>query len=236
MLSELSKYMRTEVHVLLRAIRDLFSGTRFSRVREVESGALMVTGSTVTQPFTHSATLEQKKHNLRLAAERIRCHVVLPGEVFSFWHAVGNPNTADFESSRGIVGGRLLIERGGGLCQASGVIYQLALLSRLEIVERHSHSKDIYTEDARFSPLGSDATVYYGYKDLRVRNTLDVPLRFVLTVNDSNFEACVMSTAEIPTREIEFKREDHDAEGFRVVETVDAKTGQLLARSVYEIM
>lgn len=45
------------------------------------------------------------------------------------------------------------------------------------IVERHSHSIDIYQEHERFTPLGSDATVVYGYKDLQFQNNLNIPLQ-----------------------------------------------------------
>ncbi|HTP30232.1 MAG TPA: VanW family protein, partial [Anaeromyxobacteraceae bacterium] len=38
--------------------------------------------------------------------------------------------------------------------------------------ERHSHSIDLYTDSTRFAPLGADATVAYGRKDLRFENTL----------------------------------------------------------------
>ena len=50
------------------------------------------------------------------------------------------------------------------------MLYHLALVGGLEIVERHPHSIDIYREEDRYAPLGADATVVWGFKDLRLRN------------------------------------------------------------------
>jgi len=63
----------------------------------------------------------------------------------------------------------LALDYGGGLCQLSGIIYHAVLEAGLEILERHPHSLDIYTATTRYTPLGSDAAVVYGHKDLRFK-------------------------------------------------------------------
>ena len=226
------KYLTTlkrQAHVWLRAIRDCFSGQKFCRRR---SAGQMPFHIEVEQPFTASATLEQKKQNLRLAADRIRQFVLMPGEVFSFWRAVGNPNTRQFAASRGIRGGVLQLERGGGLCQASGIIHHLSLMAGFEVVERYNHSVDLYTEETRFCPLGSDATVAYGYRDLRVRNTSESPVLFDLTVHDDHFTGCLRSESRIPEHDIHFERTDHP-DGTLTACTIDRTTGRTLCESHY---
>ena len=110
-------------------------------------------------------------HNLKLAIQSIESVDILPREIFSFWKIVGNPSKRNgFIGSRSIINGQVTNSIGGGLCQLSGLVYYLSLKSGLEILERHNHSMDIYTEETRFTPLGSDATVVYGYKDLKIRN------------------------------------------------------------------
>ena len=52
----------------------------------------------------------------------------------------------------------------------SGLIYYVSLMAGLEVLERHPHSRDIYDDQTRYAPLGADATVAYGFKDLRVLN------------------------------------------------------------------
>ena len=221
--------LKRQAHVWLRAIRDGFSGQKFCRQR---TAGQMLFHIEVEQPFTASATLEQKKQNLRLSAERIRRFVVMPGEVFSFWRTVGNPNTRQFAASRGIRGGVLQLERGGGLCQASGIIHHLSLKAGFEIVERYNHSVDLYTEETRFCPLGSDATVAYGYRDLRVRNTSNSPVRFDLIVHDDHFTGCLCSESQIPEHDIHFECTELE-DGSLTAKTFDRTTGQQLFESHY---
>ena len=57
---------------------------------------------------------------------------------------------------------------GGGVCRIATTLYNLVALSNLEIVERHNHSMPI-----NYVPYGQDATVAYGAKDFRFKNTTD---------------------------------------------------------------
>ena len=223
------KGLKIFVRRTLIALRDATGHWRFARRGDSELSPQF----SVTQPFTPSETLEKKKYNLRRAAGLIARYRVAPGEVFSFWRAVGNPNTSRWQASRSIVAGRLQIERGGGLCQASGIIYHLSLMAGLTVLERHSHSADLYTEQTRFCPLGSDATVAYGYKDLRVLNNTGGTIGFELTVEEDRFVATLLSDKPVERHEIEFQREELDDGRLKAV-TVDGTTGETIAVSVYE--
>ena len=66
---------------------------------------------------------------------------------------------------------------GGGLSQLSSALYYCALMSDLEILERHAHT---YAPD--FIELGLDADILYGSKDLIFRNTTDRPIRIVTDI------------------------------------------------------
>ncbi len=95
------------------------------------------------------------------------------GQVFSFWRQVGRASRR-----RGFVTGRMLKEGclvpavGGGLCQLSNALYDAALQSGCEIVERHAHSRVVAGSAAA---AGRDATVAWNYVDLRFRTS--APLR-----------------------------------------------------------
>ena len=128
----------------------------------------------------------------------------MPGKILSFWHLVGNPSK-QFRKSRTIRNGAVTEEAGGGLCQASGIIYLASLLTNLQIIERHNHSIDLYTDETRFAPLGSDATVVYGYKDLRIQNNYHFPIKFELCVFDNKLRLTLLSTEKIDKNPIEFK-------------------------------
>lgn len=226
------KALKRWVHVMGRKLQDALSHHKFCRDSPALSSQYKYSIG-LEQPFTASATLAEKKHNLRLAADHIRRYVVMPGEVFSFWRTVGNPNTSEFACSRSIRRGVLQLERGGGLCQASGIIHHLALVAGLEVVERHNHSKDLYTDATRFCPLGSDATVAYGYRDLRVRNTTQTPIMFDLQVCDDHFEAYLRSVEPIAEHEIRFEQKE-EADGTLTASAIDVTQGKILCTSHYE--
>ncbi len=187
---------------------------------------------TVEQPIMPSAFFENKIHNMDLACAKINQVLIMPGEVFSFWAIVGYPGRLQgFRKGRNLVGGKVQGAYGGGLCQVSGILYYIALSTDLEILERHNHSIDIYAENERFASLGSDATVVYGYKDLRIRNTTLHPISFCLEVNEHHLTAKLLSTEVISTHTPEFIR--HDTETQRRIKTT--VNGNIVASSVYAL-
>jgi hypothetical protein len=116
-----------------------------------------------------------KVHNLRAAAKRLDSTLLPAGETFSFWRQVGKATRA-----RGFVAGRMLQEGclvrslGGGLCQLSNALYDVALQARCEIVERHGHSRIVPGSAAAFD---RDATIAWNYVDLRFRAPQPLLLR-----------------------------------------------------------
>jgi vancomycin resistance protein YoaR len=124
--------------------------------------------------------LEQGKvRNLRLAAQRLDGLLLPAGAVFSFWRQVGEATRA-----RGYVEGRMLREGclmpavGGGLCQLSNALYDVALTAGCRILERHAHSRIVPGSAAA---AGRDATVAWNYVDLRFESLRDLVLEVALT-------------------------------------------------------
>ncbi|MBK9191973.1 MAG: VanW family protein [Crocinitomicaceae bacterium] len=133
------------------------------------------------------------------------------GEIFSFWHCLGKPTASKgFLAGRNIIGNSLSEDIGGGLCQVSGILYHLALLSGLEILERHNHTIDLYQEHERYTPIGTDATVVFAYKDFRFKNSLEHPVSFLFDVTETSFSASICSDNKVPVHELRFEREDQD--------------------------
>ena len=149
----------------------------------------------VVQPIRQSAYWEGKVENIRLAASRMDGVVIQPGEIFSFWTLVGRPiEAAGFRVGRSIRSDAVGAEVGGGLCQISGIAYEVGLRAGLTVVERHPHTRDLYTEDTRFTPLGLDATVVWPQKDMRLRNGFGRPVAFAFQVEDLRLTAALLST------------------------------------------
>jgi vancomycin resistance protein VanW len=163
--------------------------------------------------------VQAKLHNIEMARRSLENLPVPPGGIFSFWRVVGRPTAVrEFHPGRSLLGGQLVADYGGGLCQLSGLIYHLSLQAGLEILERHPHSRDIYQDAERFAPLGADATVAYGFKDLRVLNTLSAPICFRFCITPESLTGSVCSPALIQPSMVEFLRADQ-ADGSCIVET-----------------
>lgn len=175
--------LRLFLRVAQRNFKDVASGIHSQLVnystQRIQKGIALSPQITLSQPIYITDLSQNKIHNLNLAIQRIQNILIEPGEIFSFWHLVGKPDKAKgYLIGRSLIQNELKANYGGGLCQLSGLIYYLALQVGLSIVERSPHSLDIYTDKTRFAPLGSDATVVYGYKDLRIQNNLDFPICF----------------------------------------------------------
>jgi vancomycin resistance protein VanW len=207
--------MRVWLAATRRALKDVRTGARWRMVRRSERPATGVEGwperLSVSQPLGHSSHVEGKRHNLAVAIRLLRDVRIGPGELFSFWALVGNPSHGrGFVSGRTLLEGHLLTSEGGGLCQLSGLIYLLALRGGLRIIERSAHSVDLYTEQTRYAPLGADATVAYGYKDLRFLNTLPFPVALRFNLGQDTLTGSVHAPEPLVACTVEFTREDGD--------------------------
>jgi hypothetical protein len=148
----------------------------------------------LVNPPAQRHLFENKIHNIELAIARIEPLVLAPGQAFSFWHRALAPTAQnDYREGAMFVNRRVIASVGGGLCQLSGLIYNLALLAGLRILERHNHSIDAYGED-RYIPLGRDATVAYGRKDLRFCNPHRFCVAFELHVDERQASGKVFGT------------------------------------------
>lgn len=111
-------------------------------------------------------SLKERTQNIRLAAEKINGHIIAPGEVFSFNDAVGERTSEKgYKEAPIFFKNETIPGIGGGVCQLSSTIYNLALLTDMEIIERSNHSLPV-----SYVPLGRDATVNYNVIDLKFKN------------------------------------------------------------------
>jgi vancomycin resistance protein YoaR len=122
----------------------------------------------------------ERIHNLDLAASRIDGTLLQPGERFSFNEAVGM-RTAQrgYAHAPILLYGRRKTQVGGGICQLAGTLYNAALLSDLRVRERHRH-----TSPVNYLPLGQDATISWGSKDLVFENSLGQPVLITVGIED----------------------------------------------------
>jgi hypothetical protein len=123
-----------------------------------------------------------KVQNLRVAARALNGVVIPAGEVFSFWAHVPRPVKRNgFSDGREVREGCVIPSTGGGLCQLSNALYDLALTAGCEIVERHAHTRRVPGSQA---VAGRDATVFWNYVDLRFRTAFTAQLEVRLTARE----------------------------------------------------
>lgn len=113
--------------------------------------------------------LPGEEHNVARAASSIKGKLVKPGDIFSQNQSIG-PYTVErgYEFGSTYIAGKVVMTEGGGVCKITTSLYNLAVLSDLDIVERHCHSMPI-----NYVPYGQDATVAFGIKDFKFKNTTE---------------------------------------------------------------
>ncbi len=110
--------------------------------------------------------------NLALACKKINAHIIMPGEVFAFNKVVGPRTTQNgFKNAIIFEAGQEVEGLGGGICQVSSTVFNAALLSNMEIVQRRCHSLKVV-----YVPLGRDAMVSYGSSDFQFKNNNKNPV------------------------------------------------------------
>ncbi|WP_264554047.1 VanW family protein [Flavobacterium sp. N2038] len=198
------KQIKISLKLLIRFKNDFLSKDLFEFSKPAKGDLRFDYSISIAQEIKPGETFENKMYNILLASKRINKHVLQPRQIFSFFKIVGNPNL-NFKKSRTLVNGKLEQENGGGMCQVSGIVYQMSLIAGLEILERHNHSVDIYTTETRFAPLGCDATIVYGYKDLRIKNNFLFAVKFEIEIIENFIYVNLWSEKAIEKQELLFE-------------------------------
>ncbi|RHX90502.1 VanW family protein [Leptospira stimsonii] len=141
-----------------------------------------------------------KIENLRIAARKLNGVRVSAGQVFSFWKQIGNPNFGKgYVLGREIREGCIVPSIAGGLCQISNALYDVAVRSGFEILERHKHS---YVFPGSLAEKDRDATIKWNYVDLRFRSPVDYQIE--IEFNSESMIVRFRSLARFQTEDSSF--------------------------------
>lgn len=131
--------------------------------------------------------------NIRIASSKLNGVEIQPGKVFSFNETVGEGSAVNgYLSGRVLYQERAAYEAGGGICQVSSTLYNALLLAGCTIIERHRHSCPV-----TYVPLGLDATIRYGKKDLRMKNPHPHSIFISTSMNGSSLLITIRSGREM---------------------------------------
>lgn len=224
------RQLKIRIKILLRILSDVRKGYAFKFAgKHVLSELAFPYALELSQEIKPSETIVEKLFNIQTTSKKINTYV-LPGQIFSFWKIVGDPKN-NLKKSRSIINGKITNEIGGGVCQVSGIIYHISILAGMEIIERYNHSIDIYTEETRFAPLGTDSTVVYGYKDLRIKNVFPFPIQFTIDTTSDRISIKLLSTEPIKEKQLTYNILQDASK--KTVHVTDEK-GILINTSVYK--
>ena len=201
------------------------------KIAETNTGEQYSVPLTLTQPNMTAQTLQSmlfrdqlassytsfstanrnRAHNIRLAAQLVDGTVLNPGEEFSYNDVVGSRTTArGFKDAGVFSNGQVTEGVGGGICQVSSTIYMAVLRADLEVVQRRNHSLVV-----GYTPIGQDATVYYGAIEFIFKNNTAYPVRINASINGGRLTISIDGT----------KTDDKKVEIFsQVVETYPYQT------------
>jgi vancomycin resistance protein VanW len=177
---QLARLRRWPRFALERDLTPVRGGNHFAHLIARHSSPLRRPGTTA-EPRLQAG----KERNVALAAARIDGALLAPGRTLSYHHAVGWPSrAAGFVPGLELHDGNLGEGIGGGACQVANLMYYLALVGALTIVERHRHTLDLFPDADRRVPFGCGATVFYNWADLRIANPLDAAVALRLFIAD----------------------------------------------------
>lgn len=151
-----------------------------------------------------SAYAGAHRQNFASALSRLNGTVIEPGQVFSFNQRLGQRTSrGGYVPAPGYLGNDRIATKGGGICLISSNLYQLALLSGLDIVERSNHVRPV----SSVAP-GLDATVWYGSQDLKIKNNLPYPVEIACQVQGNFASMKVMGKAGLKPVKRQLERKE----------------------------
>lgn len=177
-------------------------------------GYYQIQGSCTTSFKGSSAN---RKANIATAAANLNGRILMPGEIFSVSEQFKPRTSANgYRMAGAYEAGQVIQSMGGGICQASSTTYNAAMNSGLIIVERNAHSMPVH-----YLPLGLDAAISAGSKDLVIQNGYSFPVVFEAYTVGNNLTVNVFT---------DFSQMDGYSFRFHSV-----KTGSLSAKSYLEV-
>ena len=190
----------------IRNIQDLFVGRHFSKIKQEELLPIVIYkhNSLIRRKLgnTQMELQENKAVNLSLSAPNINGILIRPGEIFSFWHLVGNTTkTKGYREGVTISNAQTKAGIGGGLCQFTNLIHWMILHTPLTIIEHHHHDGiDLFPDYNRQVPFGTGTSIAYNYLDYRFKNESNITYQLITYVTDTHLCGELRASDNLPIK------------------------------------
>ncbi|MEA1940083.1 MAG: VanW family protein [Candidatus Caldatribacteriota bacterium] len=177
---------------------------------------------------SYSTSFEGKEnntiYNINLSAKAINGILVKPQETFSFNKYVGPAEREDgYKESTIIANGKFRKGYGGGVCQVSSTLYNALILGNFKIVQRYNHS--VYGDATKYVPLGRDSGIFYGYKDLKFKNSYNHDIVIFAKAIEDEIRVNILGEDE-NTAEIEIISKDKKVINYEIIREKDSNLGK----------
>ena len=162
------------------------------------AGGYVLAGSCTT---SLKGSSKNRITNVTVAASRLNGLVIQPGQAVSISTAI-LPRTAEngYKMAGVYSGGKTVLGYGGGICQVSSTLYNAAMNAGLSVAQRFPHSMPV-----SYLPLGQDAAISWGSKDLIITNPYDTPVMLSAAVDGKTISTAVfVSNASLAGRSYRF--------------------------------
>lgn len=164
---------------------------------------------------------ENRKTNVKLAAQYCDGTILMPGESFSYNLGVGElTEERGFLPGPSYADGQSVMDMGGGICQVSSTMYMACLYANLEIDERHSHPYP-----SSYVPAGLDATVAWGGCDFVFTNDTDYPIKISTSYDGYSTSCTIWGTITEPFS-VELYTETVETEPYETKYELDKTLGK----------
>lgn len=176
---------------------------RVSPARTTEDAQAMgIKERIATFTTEYSPSNAPRVNNIHVLSDALNGTLIAPGEVFSFNGTIGQRTAAKgYQEASAIVGGKLVPQLGGGICQVGTTIFNTVFFSGLPVVERRNHSQYISSY-----PKGRDATVSWGGPDFKFKNDTDHWILVATSYSNSSVTISLYGTD--PGYEVTYKTGD----------------------------
>ena len=199
---------RDQLLASLKSYPDPIAVQLVEKTVEAEQTTAYLESLEITEPIATFSTVfsgndANRNHNIGLAASAVDDILLLPEEEFSFNNTVGD-TTAEkgYKNAPIILDGELVDGLGGGICQVSSTLYNTVLFADVSITERRNHGLAV-----GYLPPGRDATIAYGWIDLKYVNDRDSAV-WQRAFVDGNRLTVTLYGKSIPGHEVEITTTD----------------------------
>lgn len=162
-------------------------------IKPSASELLLIKGRIASFSTGYASSGSSRKNNISIAANMIDGVVLESGQSLSVDKVIGSRNAKNgYTKSGSYLNGKTVQTYGGGVCQVSTTLYGAVLRAGIIPTKRSAHSMSV-----GYVPLGLDAAISEGYKDLVIMNTYDFPIYIQAVANGSSLTFSIWGNVEM---------------------------------------